>query len=53
MIENRELVYIGDFRRLSSTGRASKDVLNAASTPFEGIKIRYRELKRAFMDNHS
>jgi hypothetical protein len=36
MIENRALVYIGDFGRLSGTGRALKGVLNAASTPFPG-----------------
>ena len=28
------MVYIGDFGRLSSTGRALEDVLNVASTPF-------------------
>ena len=36
MIENRALVYIGDFGRLSSTGKASKNFLNAARTPFSG-----------------
>ena len=36
MIENRALVYIGDFGRLLSTGRAVEGVLNVASTPFQG-----------------
>jgi hypothetical protein len=39
MIENRALVYIGDFGRLSSTGRAVKDVpVRLAETPLGGEK---------------
>jgi hypothetical protein len=41
MIENRALVYIGVFGRLSSTGRALKDVPNAASIPFPGGEKHY------------
>ena len=36
MIENRPLVYVGDFGRPPSTGRALKNVPIAASTPFQG-----------------
>jgi hypothetical protein len=39
MIENRALVYIGDFGRLSSTGRALKDVpVQLAKPPLGGKK---------------
>ena len=53
--------FVGEIGRPPSTGRALKDVPIAASTPFQGrgkalqfpMKIRYRELKRAFMDNYN
>jgi len=44
MIENRALVYIGDFGRLSSTGRASKDVPVQLAKPPLGAGKHYNFL---------
>jgi len=53
--------FVGEIERPPSTERALKDVLIADSTSFQGrgkalqfpMQIRYRELKRASMDNQN